>query len=115
LEQELEKLEIPKQWKSEYKIFFRAFANFLDALVSEELITEAVNCEKLKIPLNQRLNRLLPLITKQMRKMANRKPTSATLNYKSENSLCKKIKEAKIIIFSHVYGRFTNARANDEQ
>ena len=115
LEQELEKLAIPEQWKSEYKIFFQALANFLDALFSEELITEAVNCEKLKIPLNQRLNRLLPLVTKQMKTMAKRKPASTTVDYKTENSFSKKIKEAKILIFSHMFRGFTNDHANDEQ
>nr|CAG8435720.1 12348_t:CDS:1 [Entrophospora candida] len=96
----MEKIEIPEQWRNQYKILYQALANFSTALFSEEFIMEAVNCEKLKIPLNQRINRLLPLITKQMRIMAARKPASTNVDYKTERSFNKKYDELEVIFLS---------------
>ncbi|CAI2162694.1 6830_t:CDS:10, partial [Funneliformis geosporum] len=77
-------------------IGYDPLVNFVTALFNEEFIMEAVKCEKEKVPVEQRINRLLPLITKQMRIMAARKPVPA-LTYKAETSLLDKYKEIKLL------------------
>jgi len=72
--------------------------DFAASLANEEIILESVRLEREKIPWEQRMKILAPLYTKQLEKIAARKPTkkiSDSAYHKAEVNLVKKVKQLR--------------------